>query len=101
MAEKDPTNMPPKFGYPGPEEFQVIGERLVATVKELIHEGNVRRIVIKRDGRVILAFPLNIGVVTATLSPWLAATAVIGALTTQCSIEVVRADVPPPKGPQW
>ena len=47
------------------EEFQVMGEQLVATVEKLVHEGNVRRIIIKQEGRIILEIPLTIGVVGA------------------------------------
>ena len=92
MTQTDP-NAEPKQGYG--EELQVMGEQLLAKVKELIHEGNVRRIIIKQEGRTIVEFPLTVGVVGAVLAPALAAIGAIGALLAQCSIEVVRADVPP------
>src|SRR6266852_3600637 len=95
MTQTDPNNVEPKYGYPRPEELQVMGEQLLARVKELIHEGNVRRIIIKQEGRTIVEFPLTVGVVGAVLAPALAAIGAIGALLAQCSIEVVRADVPP------
>lgn len=78
----------------GVEELQVVGEQLLAKVKELIHEGNVRRIIIKQDGNSILELPLTIGVAGVILAPALAAVGVLGALLTQCSIEVVRAETP-------
>ncbi|EFH80689.1 MULTISPECIES: DUF4342 domain-containing protein [Ktedonobacter] len=78
----------------GVEELQVVGEQLLAKVKELIHEGNVRRIIIKQDGNSILELPLTIGVAGVLLAPALAAVGVLGALLTQCSIEVVRTDSP-------
>ncbi|GHO50054.1 DUF4342 domain-containing protein [Ktedonospora formicarum] len=78
----------------GVEELQVVGEQLLAKVKELIHEGNVRRIIIKQDGNSILELPLTIGVAGVILAPALAAVGVLGALLTQCSIEVVRSESP-------
>ena len=82
------------------EEFQVMGEQLVATVEKLIHEGNVRRIIIKQEGRIILEIPLTIGVVGALVAPVLAAVGAIGAALTNCTIEVVRIDRPErPDGP--
>ncbi len=82
------------------EEFQVMGEQLVATVEKLIHEGNVRRIIIKQEGRIILEIPLTIGVVGALVAPVLAAVGAIGAALTNCTIEVVRIDrLERPEGP--
>jgi hypothetical protein len=76
------------------EEWQVTGEELVATVKKLFHEGNVRRIIIKHEGQPALEIPLTVGVVGALLAPWLAALGAMGALLTQCTIEVVRTEHP-------
>lgn len=76
------------------EEWQINGDELVATVKRLIHEGNVRRIVIKHEGETALEIPLTVGVVGTLLAPWLAAVGAMGALLTHCSIEVVRAEPP-------
>ena len=76
------------------EELQLAGEQLLSKVKELIYEGNVRRIRIKQDGRVILEVPLAIGFVGVVLYPTLAAIGAMGALLAQCSIEVVRAERP-------
>src|SRR5205814_8595705 len=76
------------------EEFQVMGEQLVATVEKLIHEGNVRRIIIKQEGRTILEIPLTIGVVGALVAPMLAAVDALGAALTNCTIEVVRIERP-------
>lgn len=87
------TNNDQKSGYQSyTEELQVMGEQLLATVKQIIHEGNVRRIIIKQDGRAIVEFPLTIGVVGTLLAPPLAAIGAIGALIAQCSIEVVRTE---------
>lgn len=76
------------------EELQVMGEQLLGKVQELIHEGNVRRIIIKQEGRTVVEFPLSIGVVGAILAPTLAAIGAIGALLAQCSIEIVRSEEP-------
>jgi hypothetical protein len=73
------------------EEFQVNGEQLLAKVKELIKEGNVRRIIIKsKEGKTLVELPLTIGVVGAVLAPVLAAVGAIAALVTECSIVVER-----------
>jgi hypothetical protein len=74
------------------EELQVMGEQLTATVEKLIHEGNVRRIVIKQEGHPILEIPLTVGVVGVLLAPTLAAVGAIGAAVTNCTIEVVRIE---------
>lgn len=82
------------------EELQVVGEQLLSKVKELAHEGNVRRIRIKHDGRTILEVPLVVGLVGVILYPTFAAISTIGALIAQCSIEVVRTEQPStPQGP--
>ena len=73
------------------ETYATRGEHLVGRVKELIHEGNVRRIKIRNDeGRTILELPLTVGVVGAALAPALAAVGAVAALLTDCSIEVQR-----------
>jgi len=73
------------------EEFKVNSEDLVDKFKQLIQEGNVRRITIKtKDGKSILEFPLTVGVVGAVLAPMLAAVGAIAALVTNCTITVER-----------
>ena len=73
------------------EEFVVKSDDLVKTVKKLIHEGNVRRIIIKDEkGKMLLDIPVTVGVVGAIVAPWLAALGVIGALVTNCTIVVER-----------
>lgn len=73
------------------EEFTVKGEQLLGKVKELIHEGNVRKITIKgKDGKPIVVFPLTFGVIGAVISPVLAAVGAIAALVTECTISVER-----------
>lgn len=73
------------------EEFRVSGEELLKKVKELIAEGNVRRITIKsKEGKTIVEFPLTVGVVGAVLVPPLAAIGAIAALVSECTIAVER-----------
>jgi hypothetical protein len=73
------------------EEFSVRGEELLKKVKELIAEGNVRRITIKnKEGKVLVVFPLTVGVVGALLLPVWAAVGAIAALVTECTISVER-----------
>ena len=73
------------------EEFKIKGEELLKKVKELIKEGNVRRITISdKRGKEIVTFPLTIGVVGAILAPVLAAVGTIAALLTECTLTVER-----------
>ncbi len=73
------------------EEFSVSGEELLAKVKSLINEGNIRRLIIKDEkGKILVEFPLTIGVVGAILAPVLAAVGAIAALVTKCTIVVER-----------
>ncbi|MFQ6064554.1 MAG: DUF4342 domain-containing protein [Candidatus Bathyarchaeia archaeon] len=75
------------------EEFSVSADNLVKKVKELIHEGNVRRIIIKNEeGKVLLDMPVSVGVVGVILAPWLAALGAIAALATKCTITVERRE---------
>jgi hypothetical protein len=75
------------------ETFQVSGEKLLATVKEIIREGNVRRISIKdKKGKVLVEFPLTLGVVGTVFVPTLAAVGAIAALITECTISVEREE---------
>lgn len=97
MTQTDPNNVEQKTTY---EELQVVGEQLLAKVKELLHEGNVRRIIIKQEGQTIMEIPLAVGVVSVIVAPMLAAIGAISALITQCTIEVVRVErtEPPTSG---
>jgi hypothetical protein len=82
---------------PRTQEFTIDGDEVVAKVKELIHEGNIRRITIKNeDGRTMLEVPLTIGVIGAALLPVFAAIGAAAALATRCTIVVEReTDAPP------
>ncbi len=73
------------------EEFQVDGDALLSKLRELIHEGNIRRITIKNeDGKALMDIPLTFGVVGALLAPQLAAIGAIAALVTRCTIVVEK-----------
>jgi len=73
------------------ETFKVNGEGLLKKVKELIKEGNVRRITVKdKDGKDLVTFPLTFGVVGAVIAPVLAAVGAIAALIGECTISVER-----------
>jgi hypothetical protein len=75
------------------EEFQVSGDALVAKIKELVHEGNVRHITIKNeDGRTLIDLPLTLGVVGTLLAPQLAAIGAIAALVTHGTIAVEKVE---------
>jgi Domain of unknown function (DUF4342) len=73
------------------EEHKVRGDKIVAKMKELLHEGNVRHVVIKNDdGKTLIEFPVTVGVAGALLIPVWAAVGALAALVTNCSIEVER-----------
>ena len=73
------------------EEFKINGEELLAKIKQLINEGNIRRITIKnKDGKSIMELPLTVGVVGAVVAPALAAVGAIAALVTECTVVVER-----------
>jgi hypothetical protein len=75
------------------EEYKVRGEKIVAKIKELLHEGNVRHVVIKNDeGKILIEFPVTVGVAGALLIPVWAAVGALAALVSDCSIEVERAE---------
>jgi len=72
------------------EEFKVTSEELVSKVRRLMEEGNVRRIKVKQDDKVILDIPLTVGVVGTLLAPTLAALGALAALLSEMTIEVER-----------
>jgi hypothetical protein len=84
------------------EEIKVTAGKLKETLKRLVREGNVRRVVIRnKQGRVLLDAPLNAGVVGAALLPFWAAVAGIAALAADCTIQVERdpgTTIAPPGG---
>lgn len=75
------------------EEFRVNGEELVGKIKSLVHEGKIRRIIIKnKEGTVVMELPLTFGVVGALLAPSLAAIGAIAALLTEATVVVEKTD---------
>lgn len=80
------------------ESFKVAADQLVDAVRKVLHEGNVRRIVIKQhDGRTVAEFPMTVGVVGAVIAPVLAAVGALAAVLSECTIEVERAAPPTSK----
>ncbi len=74
------------------EEFRVDGEQLLGKVKELLHEGNIRRVIIKdKDGKTLVEFPMTVGVVGALVAPSLAALGAIAALVSEATIVVEKS----------
>ena len=77
------------------ETVKVTGAQLVDALKKLLHEGNVRRIIIKQGDRSIAEFPLAVGVIGTVFAPVLAAAGALAAVLSECTIEVEReADSP-------
>jgi hypothetical protein len=75
------------------EEFKVNGEKLLERIKELIHEGNIRKIIIKdKDGKVMMEFPMTFGVAGVLIAPQLAAIGAIAALLTEATIVVEKKE---------
>lgn len=73
------------------ETFEVNGDTLIQKVKELIREGNIRKISIKdKSDKVLIVFPLTVGVVGTVLAPVLAAVGALAALVGECSISVEK-----------
>jgi len=75
------------------EEFKVEGEKLLAKIKELLHEGNIRRIIIKdKEGKVVVEVPMTLGIVGLLLAPQLAAIGAIAALLTEATVVVEKEE---------
>ena len=78
------------------EKFTVSGDKLVEKIKQLIHEGNIRRVRLLHEGRTVIEIPLSIGApaaaVTIMVAPVLAALGAFAALVTECTIEVEKIE---------
>jgi hypothetical protein len=78
------------------EKFTIDGDKVVAKVKQLIHEGNIRRVRIIHKGRTVLEIPLSVGApaaaATILIAPLLAALGAFAALVAECTIEVEKID---------
>lgn len=72
------------------ETVKLQGEQVVDEARRIIHEGNVRRVVVKQKGQVVAEFPLTVGVVASVAAPVLAAIGALVALLTDCSIDLER-----------
>ena len=79
------------------ETFKVKGDELLKRVKEIVREGNARRVVVKQGSRTVMEFPVTVGVVGALAAPVLAAVGAVAALLSECTIEVERESEPAPK----
>ena len=79
----------------GRERYKVAGDKVVAKLKELLHEGNIRHVVIKNDdGKTLIEIPVTIGVAGALLIPVWAAVGAVAAVVTNCTIEIERQTEP-------
>ncbi len=76
------------------QSLEAKGGQIIEALKELVHEGNIRKVTIRQDGRTLAEFPLTFGVVGAAVAPVWAAIGAIAALANDCTIEVERADMP-------
>jgi uncharacterized membrane protein YvbJ len=75
------------------EEYSVSSDNLIERVKELLHEGNITRIIVKNEkGDVLLEIPATVGVIGVVFVPWLAALGAIAALATKCKVVVERKE---------
>ena len=75
------------------EEFRVNGEELLAKIKNLLKEGNIRRVIIKdREGKVLFEIPLTFGVVGVLIAPQLAAIGAITALLSEATVVVEKTE---------
>ena len=80
------------------EDVNRIGGQVAEKMKDLVHEGNIRRVVLRRNGRTVVEFPLTVGVIGTLLAPQIAAIGVVVALITGCSFEVQGPAQPPTAG---
>jgi uncharacterized membrane protein YvbJ len=75
------------------EEYSVSSDDLIERVKELLHEGNITRIIVKNEkGDLLLEIPATVGVIGVVLVPWLAALGAIAALATNCRMVVEKRE---------
>jgi len=75
------------------EEFKIDGEKLIAKIKELLHEGNIRKLIIKdKEGKVLMEIPMTFGVMGVLLAPQLAAIGAIAALVSEATLVVEKSE---------
>jgi hypothetical protein len=76
------------------EEFKVEGEKVISKIKEIFHEGNIRKVIIKdKEGKTLIEIPMTFGVVGALIAPQLAAIGAIAALLTEATIVVEKQEI--------
>ncbi len=78
------------------EKIEGTSEQILSQIKRLIDEGNVRRVVVKQQGRVVAEFPLTVGVVGTVIAPVAAAIGALTAVLADCSIEVEKSKTETP-----
>lgn len=75
------------------EEFKIDGEKMIAKIKELLHEGNIRKLIIKdKEGKTLMEIPMTFGVVGVLLAPQLAAIGAIATLVTEATLVVEKSE---------
>ncbi len=79
------------------EKIEGTTEQILAQIRRLIDEGNIRRVLVKQQGRVVAEFPLTVGVVGTVIAPVAAAIGALTAVLADCSIEVEKTVPPVPK----
>ena len=79
------------------ESFKAEGDQIVERLKKLVHEGNVRRIIVEHDGRTIAEFPLTVGVIGLVVAPVMAAIGLLVAMLGDCTIQIERIVEAPEK----
>ncbi len=93
QSEAPQTDTPPQDHKPHTEEFSVTGGQVLDVVKKLLHEGNIRRIVLKDEsGKTLLEIPITIGVVGVVLLPVWAAIGAAAALVAKMTIVIERTE---------
>jgi hypothetical protein len=81
------------------EKIEGTTDQILAQIRKLIDEGNIRRVVVKHQGKTVAEFPLTVGVVGTVIAPVAAAIGALTAVLAECSIEVEKATPPPPAAP--
>jgi hypothetical protein len=76
------------------EKLEGTTDQILAEIKRLVAEGNLRRVVVKQRGRVVAEFPVTVGVIGAVIAPLAAAIGALAAVLTDCSIEVEKTVTP-------
>jgi hypothetical protein len=82
------------------EKIEGTTDQILAQIKRLLDEGNIRRVVVKQQGRVVAEFPLTVGVVGTVLAPVAAALGALTAVLAECSIEVEKTTPPAAAAPE-